>query len=345
MDMLFPTKATHPKRRIPYRMFDREAFGLEAKNARVLERIYHKGQRDLWDGKEVLSKLIAEHGPPRIAPDKKKALSNIFGIILWGELAAWKISAELADELDPFEAKLAATSQAHDEARHFYVMHDYLVAAGALPDRMDWGAETLLESILNARNLAQKLMGMQLMVEPVALALFHVVRQLEVDPVLTRLLPYYERDESRHVALGIQYLPAMLAQMPATSRIGLWLFQFKLMFCEVLSQSRVARDMHTLGFDPRELFNIAKGKQMRAQEMVFESLGKTPDAAVAVLGRAADVLSELGFPEGLSPQTQGGRLARAWRALLHGIPIRPIQVVTEVSDAETPLVNSARAEA
>ena len=101
------------KRSIPYRMFDRAHYGLEAKNARILERIYHKGQALAWDGKEVLESLIAEHGTPEIDDEKKEALSRIFGIIMWGELAAWRISAELADELEPLEAKMAATSQAY----------------------------------------------------------------------------------------------------------------------------------------------------------------------------------------------------------------------------------------
>ena len=52
------------RRRVPYQMFDHEFHGLEAKNARVLERIYHKGQNQIWDGQEVLQSLIEEHGKP-----------------------------------------------------------------------------------------------------------------------------------------------------------------------------------------------------------------------------------------------------------------------------------------
>ena len=56
-------------------------------------------------------------------------------MLMWGELAAWRISAQLADRLEPLEMKMAATSQAHDEARHFYVMHDYLeLATGGLKE-------------------------------------------------------------------------------------------------------------------------------------------------------------------------------------------------------------------
>ena len=122
------------KRGVPYRMFDSAHHGLAAKNARVLERIYHKSQSQSWDGKEVLESLIAEHGTPYLDDEKKRALGRVFSLILWGELAAWRISAELADEIEPLEAKMAATAQAFDEARHFYVMHDYLTALDAVPD-------------------------------------------------------------------------------------------------------------------------------------------------------------------------------------------------------------------
>ena len=72
---------------------------------------------------------------------------------------------------------------------------------------------------MNADHLAKKLIGMQLLIEPVALTLFHIVRKLKLEPVLSELLPYYERDEARHIALGIQYLPAMLTQMSPAERI------------------------------------------------------------------------------------------------------------------------------
>ena len=201
------------RRTVPYGMFDFGKHGLEAQNAKVLERIYHKGQAQAWDGRAVLSSLISQHGVPDVDPEKKHALGRVFAVIMWGELAAWRISAELADEIEPLEAKMAATSQAFDEARHFYVMHDYLVALGALPDRLDRGAQALLDGVMNADSLPKKLLGMQLMVEPVALTLFHIVKRLEIEPVLTHLLPYYERDEARHVALGVQYLPALLSKM------------------------------------------------------------------------------------------------------------------------------------
>ena len=328
-------------RSIPYNMFDHEGFGLEAKNARVLERIYHKGHKHSWDGEEVLQSLLDQYGPPDMGQDKREALARVFAIIMWGELAAWRISAELADELTPLEAKMAATSQAYDEARHFYVMHDYLELLGGVPDALPWGAQRLLEDVMNADHLAKKLLGMQLMVEPVALTLFHVVKKLNVEPILTHLMPYYERDESRHVALGLQYLPAMLSQMSVRERAELWFFQMKMLTFEIWSNIDLMVDLKKLGVDPRELINTGKGKQMRALELVNQSLGMD-DMGIpgAIMNRYADTLTEFTIPD----RTLSVRLREAGHVLRHGqaAPAVPEELTPTITDDQTPLVSSVK---
>ena len=85
-----------------------------------LENIYHRGQEKIWNGREVLTQLVEKHGGVEGLPlEKKYALQNIFAVILEGEDAAWKISLQLAESVSSVEARMAATSQAHDEARHF----------------------------------------------------------------------------------------------------------------------------------------------------------------------------------------------------------------------------------
>src|ERR1041384_2753906 len=127
-----------PRRRsvIPYDMFSIERSAAEAKRYAKCERIYHKGQELAWDGKEILPMLLEKHGGVKIRPEQREPLKRLFAIILWGELAAWKISAQLADRLVPLEARMAATSQAFDEARHFYTMYDYLKELDYIPQRL-----------------------------------------------------------------------------------------------------------------------------------------------------------------------------------------------------------------
>ena len=65
----------------------------------ILEGIYHRAQEKIWDGRDVLRDLIAKHGTPSLPLDKERALQNIFAVILEGELAAWKISLQLAEKI------------------------------------------------------------------------------------------------------------------------------------------------------------------------------------------------------------------------------------------------------
>jgi hypothetical protein len=329
-------------------MFDRERFGLDARTAQVLERIYHKGNRLSWDGKEVLSSLIAEHGVPKLADRDREALGRVFSVILWGELAAWRISAELADELESLEAKMAATSQAFDEARHFYVMHDYLLALDAMPERMPRGAEALLIEVMNADSLAKKLLGMQLMVEPVALTLFQLIRGLEIEPVLTHLLPYYERDEARHVALGLKYLPSLIRKMSKMERLGLWAYQAKLLSLEVLTQKTLRDDLEILGLDPRLMVDVGRGKQMTAISAVFDEAndGKR-DIANEVLERYVDVFVEWSLPDKSQPTTFMSRCRRAMHVLVNGSEADEEHNTLDpgIVDEQVPLIHGLRSDA
>lgn len=261
---------------LPYGMFDAEYTDREARRAKRMESIYHVGQDRIWDGRDVLAELIARHGAPRLEERERKALSQIFSVIMWGELAAWKISAQLANDIVPLEAKLAASSQVHDEARHFYVMHDYLEALGHAPPVLDYWSKRVLTLTLATKSLAKKLLGMQLTIETIALTIFQRVRELEVEPVLTELLPYYERDEARHVGLGIQLLPALVAKMSYADRIDLAVFHLDLYGSAVMSLKSLEPALTSIGVDPRSILAIGFRKQSDIDAMCREEFPSWP---------------------------------------------------------------------
>jgi len=186
----------------PYHLMRRDYLAEAQEKYKKLERLYHVGAQKAWDGKKVLADLLAKHGGIRLDPGKKRALAEIFSTILWGELAAWSISADLALQLEDTEAKMAATSQVFDEARHFYVMRDYLLALDCDVPKLDGYTHTVLTELLETDKLVDKLLGMQLIVESVAVTLFRSVANAGVEPVLSELMPYFERDEARHVGLA-----------------------------------------------------------------------------------------------------------------------------------------------
>jgi len=238
-----------------------------------LEAVYHRGQDKIWDGKKVLSEALKKYGTPNINKKQQPAIEALFSIILWGEYAAWNVSSQLSFMLDDYGAKMAAVSQAHDEARHFYVIRDYLHILGHEPQKLPKPVEYILKSVIETNDLSKKLLGMQLMIEPVALTIFRFVKNSNIDPVLSELLKYIEIDESRHVALGVKYLPKILKEMNKIEMLNFLLWQVKLINAEISGLKEMREDIVALGLDPREVFEYAESKQIECLKLVTNEMG------------------------------------------------------------------------
>jgi len=236
----------------PYELLDGWALRATDKTHR-LERLYHQTQARSWDPGAVLDELVAKHGGIHLPDDKREAIGHVFALILWGELAAWNIAADLARSLPDVDAKMAATGQVFDEARHFTVLRDYFERARiTLPPLNPFGRR-LLTRLLETESVLEKLYGMQLLVENLALAIFKRVAASRIEPVLSDLLAYVERDEARHVALGVMYLPKLLARSTPMERAHNLAFNVELFLLTVGGGELMDPHFATLGIDHREL--------------------------------------------------------------------------------------------
>jgi hypothetical protein len=309
-------RGVRPDVPLPFDMFDQERPAAEAAAAAKLEGIYHKGQKRAWNGKEVLAQLVDKHGGVHLTDEQKAALQGLFAVILWGELAAWKISADLALQLEPLEAKMAATSQAHDEARHFYVMHDYLALLGPVPKQLGPRTTRVLMGTLRADTLTKKLVGMQMMIEPMALALFHLVRRAKVEPVLCELISLYERDEARHVALGVLHLPKLLKGLTYAEAADLWAWEFGEYWAQLSMMREMEPHFRVLGIDVHEVIDIGRQKQIRANQMLMEEMGGSQPMFEFLL-RFFDARVEWEWPTAPDARLRE-RLAAVYRAATQG---------------------------
>jgi hypothetical protein len=244
----------------------REKFG-------KLERLYHIAQSRAWNGKDVLADLLNRHGGLQVEPHQRGPLARVFSIILWGELAAWIISADLAERLDDVEAKMAATGQAFDEARHFSTLRDYLLALGGEIPRLDIYSAMLLRTLIDTRSLPHKLLGMQLLAETIAIDVFRTVAERRVEPVLSDLLPYFERDESRHVGLGVLYLPEELRRLSPFGVVNLYAFQARILALTSMTLALLAPDFEALGIDNNQIARRGLKLQKEAVEQMDERRG------------------------------------------------------------------------
>jgi hypothetical protein len=259
----------------PYHLVEENLAQRASAKLDKLERLYHIGQENAWDGREVLSSLIAKHGPPRLPDAQREPALKLLSILLWGELAAWAISADLAERIDDVEAKMAATSQAHDEARHFYVLRDYLRALGSPVPRLGGLGRRLLTNILETDSLVHKLIGMQLLTESNALGIFRGLCEAEVEPVLVELLPYYEKDEARHVGLGVMYLPRLLSRLSAAEAARAAAFQLSCVWYLVTAGLTLREDLVTLGINARRVATYTT----RLQDQILHDMLAARDTA------------------------------------------------------------------
>jgi hypothetical protein len=299
----------------PYELVEPHYLRAAQEKYEKLERLYHVAQDQAWDGKQLLQDLIKKHGKVSLPPEQKKALGVIFSTILWGELAAWSISADLALSLDNIEAKMAATSQTFDEARHFYVMRDYLAEFDYEVPRLDGYTHTVLTQLLDTPHLADKLLGMQLIVESVALQLFRSVAAWGGEPVLAELLTYFERDEARHVGLGVLYLPPLLEKASVYDRARLVLLQMRIITHIAWGTNLKEKHFRALGIDNNE--NFRRG--FRLQQEVLSGMrrastnqsGHVPRGIVVANTRFNNWAIDLFFPRHGSPSP-------AWhRTMMH----------------------------
>ena len=125
---------------------------------------------------------------------------------LHGEQGALLVASQLASCAPTYNAKLYAASQTFDEARHVEVFNKYLQDKIGIHYPINPSLKLLLDKILTDERWDLKFIGMQIIIEGLALAAFQMLKAITKDPLLKQLLHYVVRDEARHVTFGINYL-------------------------------------------------------------------------------------------------------------------------------------------
>jgi hypothetical protein len=120
-----------------------------------------------------------------------------------GEQGALICTAKIVETVPWIDAKYYAATQVMDEARHVEVFAKYLDTklSGHYPINAHLGL--LLDDIVRDSRWDMTYLGMQIMVEGLALAAFGFIHQLTTEPLLKQLLRYVMSDEARHVAFGV----------------------------------------------------------------------------------------------------------------------------------------------
>ena len=122
---------------------------------------------------------------------------------LHGEQGALICTAKIVETVPWYDAKLYASTQVMDEARHVEVFARYLDEKLGGGYQVNAHLRMLLDDIINDSRWDMTYLGMQIMVEGLALAAFGFLHQTTQEPLLKQLLRYVMSDEARHVAFGV----------------------------------------------------------------------------------------------------------------------------------------------
>ena len=122
---------------------------------------------------------------------------------LHGEQGALICTAKIVETVPWIDAKYYASTQVMDEARHVEVFARYLDTKleGHYP--VNPALQLLIDDIIGDQRWDMTYMGMQIMVEGLALAAFGFMHAVTEEPLLKKLLRYVMSDEARHVAFGV----------------------------------------------------------------------------------------------------------------------------------------------
>ena len=162
-----------------------------------------------WNGYPPFDAFSTERKLAFFKHDNAWSLSQF----LHGEQGALLVASQLASCAPSFNAKLYAASQTFDEARHVEVFNRYLQTKLGLSYPVNQGLKSLLDKILTDERWDLKFIGMQIVLEGLALAAFHIAMNDTYDPVLKELLYLVIRDEARHVTFGVNYLEEFVATL------------------------------------------------------------------------------------------------------------------------------------
>jgi hypothetical protein len=190
-----------------------------------LRDLYGKAKRSQWNPDDVLDYSVdVDLGKPMM-PDMFHPLygSDLFDKLTPGErdqlnaeMASWTLSqflhgeqgallaaAQLVTSVPDLDSKLYGSTQVVDEARHVDVYNRYLHQKIGFSYPVNPHLKTLLDLILKDSRWDMKFLGMQIMVEGLALAAFALMRQNSYEPLLRDITRYVMGDEARHVAFGV----------------------------------------------------------------------------------------------------------------------------------------------
>jgi hypothetical protein len=135
-----------------------------------------------------------------------------------GEQGALMAAARIVQMVPELDAKFYAATQVMDEARHVEAYARLLNEKLGIAYPITPGLKALLETVLTDRRWDMTYLGMQILIEGLALAAFQRIRDYAKNRLAASVNAYVMQDEARHVAFGRLALRDFYPQLSDTER-------------------------------------------------------------------------------------------------------------------------------
>jgi 1,2-phenylacetyl-CoA epoxidase catalytic subunit len=203
--------------------------------------LYDKGKKQQWDAAERIDWSVD------LDPDNPMGLDDrtvqIYGSDIWnrltgkekgrvrhhlqaasisqfmhGEQGALIATSKIVQTVPDLESKFYAATQVMDEARHVEAYARLLHQKFELVYPITPGLKALLDNTLTDRRWDMTYLGMQILIEGLALAAFQRIRDSARNPLAAAVNAYVMQDEARHVAFGRLALRDYYPRLTAAER-------------------------------------------------------------------------------------------------------------------------------
>jgi hypothetical protein len=311
-----------------------------ATEAPDLRRLYENAKRDQWNAARDIdwsqdvdldrgifaNELVDGHGTDtlnRLDPRRFAQLNVEFSCwrisqLLHGEEGAMLACGQLVDMVPSNDAKFFQATQVIDEARHTEVLSRYLNdKCGGRVYPLTKNVRTLFDYILGHGKWFVKTVGLQLIAETFAVALFRMLSETALDPLLRSICKRILADESRHMGFSVLSLPDAIRSLSPSDRKELEEFTREAL--QLVLTGQFPREAYeAVGMNASEIDEIKRARReiarggMTADAAYFRKLFRremhqtivTNMQKVGLLNdRTAGILREIGIDPNLSVQT------------------------------------------
>lgn len=270
-----------------------------AVDAPDLRRLYENAKRDQWNAARdvpwgvpldpdrgvIADELVDIHGTPywerlgrreRVELNRRVAAWRL-SLLVYGEHGAMLVCSQLVEAVAGADAKMFQATQVMDEARHTEVLSRYIEERlGGLMYPMPANVRVLFDTLLSDGRWPLKTVGLQLVAETFAVALFRMLAETSLDPLLKEICRRILQDEARHMGFGMLSLPEVVGDMDEAERREMedftaWSLEKTL---TGLFPGEVYREMGFSAAEVEEIRRLRRERASGAESSLFRRLFK-----------------------------------------------------------------------